>query len=479
MFNIRNLMGSIGSKAKMSIKKNENIGKDELIALLKTTPEAFAEYEKAYERFVLNGISDNFFEINSRQAVEQMADNDTIPQDEVVEKIIERITQELLLHTEVLYYDGKNLSFEHPGENIQISEFVTKEELSRIPEHLRPQLSAQCIKRDFDTASGIMLLETYYRYTQESDPKKKMDFYNHFRQGLDILDLDELTYSIIRMNQNSMGHWFPALVHACSNQSFFRIPKTKIVEVPITMLQLTHLDYCSLTPSTLQIVDKWVNAVFKPDVNLDYFIKTGTYSSKFDFRNEKVHGAKEVLEMGQYLLFIHFQALQMASPLSRPCIYGASTTTEWVMREFIPDKENNPTIYKGMPLHTEYRVFVDADRKLVLSCVPYWEPNTMKKRFEEGARRDNKHDLHDYYSYSIHEETLMNRYKENAGKVYLNIQKILPALELTGQWSIDIMQNGDEFWIIDMAKAENSTFYDSVPEKLRNRSNESWIPQLT
>lgn len=102
-----------------------------------------------------------------------MADNDTIPQDEVVEKIIERITQELLLHTEVLYYDGKNLSFEHPGKNIQISEFVTKEELGRIPEYLRPQLSAQCIKRDFDTASGIMLLETYYRYTQESDPKKK------------------------------------------------------------------------------------------------------------------------------------------------------------------------------------------------------------------------------------------------------------------------------------------------------------------
>ena len=59
MFNIRNLMGSIGSKAKMQIKKNENIGKDELITLLKTTPEAFAEYEKAYERFVLNGISDN------------------------------------------------------------------------------------------------------------------------------------------------------------------------------------------------------------------------------------------------------------------------------------------------------------------------------------------------------------------------------------------------------------------------------------
>ena len=100
----------------------------------------------------------------------------------------------------------------------------------------------------------------------------------------------------------------------------------------------------------------------------------------------------------------------------------------------------------------------------------------MMRRYEQGSSHRLKAvGFRPNYAESI----FMNRYKENAGKVYLNIQKILPALELTGQWSIDIMQNGDEFWIIDMAKAENSTFYDSVPEKLRNKSNESWIPQLT
>lgn len=56
----------------------------------------------------------------------------------------------------------------------------------------------------------------------------------------------------------------------------------------------------------------------------------------------------------------------MASPLTAPCIYGAATTIEWVVRDFIQDKENSPYIYKGMPLHTEYRIFVDCDSKTVI-----------------------------------------------------------------------------------------------------------------
>ena len=120
-------------------------------------------------------------------------------------------------------------------------------------------------------------------------------------------------------------------------------------------------------------------------------------------------------------------------------------------------------------------------------CQPPYDVTPLETEMPLGVKGRRSYPLLRLGSYKpmvfrpwvVDRERKMNRYKENAGKVYLNIQKILPALELTGQWSIDIMQNGDEFWIIDMAKAENSTFYDSVPEKLRNKSNESWIPQLT
>lgn len=152
-----------------------------------------------------------------------------------------------------------------------------------------------------------------------------------------------------------------------------------------------------------------------------------------------------------------------------------STTTEWVVRKFIPDKENNPCIYKGMPLHTEYRVFVDFDKKSVIGIHPYWESDTMKKRFAEN--RDG-HDIHDYVVYQAHEDILMDRYNYNKDKIIAETQKLIQYVQgLAGQWSIDIMQNNDKFWLIDMALAKDSAFYDCVPENLKNPTIENWIPE--
>lgn len=302
--------------------------------------------------------------------------------------------------------------------------------------------------------------------------------YNMFRQGLDILDLDSITYEIIATNPNSMGFWLPALVEACRGQEFLQIPATRIAKVPLTLLQLTRTEYNELTRTTLDIVDGWAREAFKLDEAKEYFVKTGCYSSKFDFRNAKVTSPKEVRELGEYLLFIHSQALQMASPLSTPSIYGASTTVEWVVRDYIKDKENCPCIYKGMPLHTEYRIFVDCDTKSVIGFSPYWEPNTMKRRFASGTKDGSVHDAHDYVIYKAREGFLMDTYRKNLPKVLEAVEAILPKLNLPGQWSLDIMQNGDEFWAIDMALAENSAFYETVPPELRAPTEENWLPKI-
>ena len=42
--------------------------------------------------------------------------------------------------------------------------------------------------------------------------------------------------------------------------------------------------------------------------------------------------------------------------------------------------------------------------------------------------------------------------------------KLLPFLDLRGQWSIDVMQNGEDFWIIDMALAKDSALLSCVPK---------------
>ena len=102
----------------------------------------------------------------------------------------------------------------------------------------------------------------------------------------------------------------------------------------------------------------------------------------------------------------------------------------------------------------------------------------MKNRFGHSSDSDSPHQIHDYVIYKAHEERLMDRYHENKDSVVAHIESILPGLDLHGQWSIDVMQNGDDFWIIDMAIAENSAFYECVPEHLRIPSKENWIPQL-
>jgi hypothetical protein len=233
-----------------------------------------------------------------------------------------------------------------------------------------------------------------------------------------------------------------------------------------------------LTPATIKIIDDYCMRVFDLDVNKKYFVKTGTYSSKFNFRNAKVEGEKEVRELGEYLLFLSYQAVEMAGPLTQPSIYGVSTTNEWVVREYIDDVENNPCIYNGMPLHTEYRFFVDFDTDEILGVSPYWRPDVMLKRFSQDANPYSPHDKHDYVIYKMHEPVLMKRYIDNVNIVFEHMSKLIKDIELSGQWSIDVMQNGNDFYIIDMATACTSALSDCVPKGLIKKYEERWLPEI-
>lgn len=475
--------------------KAAGLDKDAVAAMLKSSPEALAAFEDAYQVKVLaNEDPSDPFHADAKSAKEFHRDVDAhVPptQAEITSAAVAmgRIIDDLLAKTRVWNFDGDlssqaALPASHgfqkslPGEYPDVS---TSELVMSVPECIRPQLTGDAAVLDTPPGSTSEALLSLYRdVMDESLPEKRRKFaYDHFRQGLDILDLDAVSYEILGMNQNSIGHWLPQLVAAARGKDFFRIPATRIAKVPLTILQMSRLDYGRLTPTTKAIVDQWALKAFELDEDKDYFVKTGTYSSKFDFRNAHVTGAQEVRELGEYLLYIQSQASMMAGPLAQPSIYGVSTTNEWCVREFIRDLEGNPTIYKGLPLRTEYRVFVDCDAKTVLGVTPYWEPETMKQRFGHEPDADSPHQMHDYVIYKAHEDTLMDRYHENVDLVVAEIARLLPDLRLHGQWSIDVMQNGDEFWLIDMALAENSFYYKNcVPEVLRRPTKENWLPSL-
>lgn len=49
-------------------------------------------------------------------------------------------------------------------------------------------------------------------------------------------------------------------------------------------------------------------------------------------------------------------------------------------------------------------------------------------------------------------------------------------IELTGQWSVDVMRNGNDYYIIDMALAENSALNDCVPSNRLRAYPQQWLP---
>lgn len=159
-------------------------------------------------------------------------------------------------------------------------------------------------------------------------------------------------------------------------------------------------------------------------------------------------------------------------------MYGISTTTEWVVREYIQPPAGTPEIYYGLPLRPEYRIFIDFDTDEILGISPYWEPNMMKKRFGHAEDSGNPDKVHDYIIYCAMEEELMKQYMENKDTVIQKLRDMLPRISLTGQWSLDVMQNGSDFYIIDMALAENSALNECVPDGLLKSAEEDWMPRI-
>ena len=154
--------------------------------------------------------------------------------------------------------------------------------------------------------------------------------------------------------------------------------------------------------------------------------------------------------------------------MNNKSVYGVSSNHEWVVRDFVDDVEGNPTIYNGLPLHTEFKVFVDFDIEEIIGISPYWEPSVMKEHFLDLGSLKDVQKQHDYINYINHEDTLMQRYEDNKNLVVSEVSRLFAGCRLKGQWSIDIMQNGSDFWLIDMARASESALSECVPkEKLK------------
>lgn len=451
---------------------------DTAAAMLSTTPGLLREFERSYHANVLDRKNAPTGPLgpDARSVIESRSGHDL---SDAVLALDARIVRELLADTSIIRYDGERLTAAPSLAPVPES-YVTESDVDVLEPGERPQLAGELIHRQIDAVNYPLLLDMWRRAT---DPKRsarqRHEAYGMFRTGLDLLDLDPVMYRMLDLNPAGMGHWLPALAKANEGKTFFRIPKTTIAKVPMTLLQLSRVEYESLTAATLDVVDRWAQAAFGLNPDGEYFIKTGTFSSKYDYRNAHVTGPHEVAQIGEYLLYIQSQAVEMAGPLNEPAMYGVSTTNEFVVREYVPDRLDLPTIYMGLPLRCEYRCFIDCDTDELLGIHPYWDPKVMNHRFRDWPDSDNPHMRHDAVTYKLREPSLMREYEATKSLVAAHIGELLPGLELAGQWSLDVMRDGDEYWLIDMAPAERSAYYgQAVPKGKRRPMVENWIPEL-
>ena len=212
------------------------------------------------------------------------------------------------------------------------------------------------------------------------------------------------------------------------------------------------------TMQETDIIDKvdWnlLNIILRPTLNKMednklYNIKNGCFSNKFDFSTcitDKEHLAENLWKINY-----------------NSCMFDTGGYTELVVRELIPyNEQTTSTIYKGMPLRTELRVFYNMDTKKIEYVVDYWDfdychdklPNITDRIIFEWFHRQESHTEKLVY---------MIQYVEQC----INTIKFDNTLE--GIWSIDFMLcedceqygNYNGIYLIDMARGFRSAYWDN------------------
>lgn len=178
-----------------------------------------------------------------------------------------------------------------------------------------------------------------------------------------------------------------------------------------------------------------------------YNIKNGAFSNKFDF-NTCMTTKEELVRK--------FWKINYVSAM-----YDTGGHTELIVREVIPASTglDNPTIYHGMPLREEIRVFYNMDNKHIEYMEDYWN-------FEYCE--PNIHDISDKIVFNWFHNKIGNReinHIKKLAELEDRIQQNIDGLVfegLTGIWSIDFLyvKETDDIYLIDMARGPRSAYWD-------------------
>jgi hypothetical protein len=248
--------------------------------------------------------------------------------------------------------------------------------------------------------------------------------------------------AIHKDNPNKFSMWFERI-----KLLDFNFPKTQVIKISDDWMLWLISD--SYKPEKIkefndylmgEIAD-WVKVELEKEKGV--FIKTGTYSGKFVFSNCHVTDTEE---LGKKFLSIVYDSM----------LVGAGTNNEMVVREFLTDDKKVDTIYDGMALRPEIRIFYDFDNDKLLDWFNYFEPKYMRRKKSNFSEKD----------FEVLSSNFRKLGKENKKMFKRMEKKIMTELgsdeNFKGIWSVDFMEVDGKAYLIDMAIGEQSYYYGEL-----------------
>ena len=250
-----------------------------------------------------------------------------------------------------------------------------------------------------------------------------------------------------RETENRFSFWFNKINKPTTVEAGLDIPKTLIVQVPLDVI----CAFGDCSEESMKAIEAWFQTEVRLAVKtagLDrrmLFIKNASFSNKF-------YGNQSCLATSATLMSNFINIQQTAAEV----LMGYDGLDELIIRERIMyDSATTACIYHGLPLRPEYRVFYDFDLRAPIFIANYWDEDYVGGHLSDATDKVVFHKRAPY---------IKSEYEENK---YMVLNMVAAAMDhvtgLSGPWSIDVMQTGDRFYIIDMAVAEESAYWEFRP----------------
>lgn len=277
------------------------------------------------------------------------------------------------------------------------------------------------------------------------------DFLEDKNDSLD--DFCSMIFKFAKNNPNEFRNYYPYIKEI----SELNIPDTVIVPLTSNFIKCICLEkfnediYLEFTNYILEKINEKEFTLSR-----DLFIKDGKFSNKFNFSSAYIPNG-EIDTIGKKSMEILYGDM---------CLHDFPST-DIIIREFVHTTYKRPSIYFGMKLNTEFRVFYNFNKNEIMNIVNYWDYDTMiNNLFDKKLQTpEGPIDIFDKTIFLSVGKEIENDYLKLKPKLKNLINDILPNVNLKGEYSLDFLWDGEKFRLIDMAIVSQSYYYDKVKKK--------------